>query len=1008
MNTNTYEAVDQSKIELIDVENGSSVNDSDQKQKERPQLGKKLSSRLRIMDTGLDEVVKNMSDTSIKIPDDKITKVMSSLEDYIKLDTKSILNQLTTNPVTGISTTRAEMRLKTYGFNELVSKPPVSFLVRLASQFTDFLVILLIVAAIISAVFQHYAEFVAISLIIFANAYIGVVTEGKADDAVSALSSTTKTSCLVIRDNAMTQIDQKYIVPGDIMVLETGNSVCADGIIISSDDDFKVDEAQLTGESEPVKKGQKEKMRNNSEKYYNVVFKGTNVASGKATVVTIHTGMDTKMGTTASLINSSEEEPSPLQYKLEDLGKWLGIASIVMSIVVFVVGVTTGRGSDPNVNQPVWLQMLLIAVSLTVAAVPEGLPVCVTITLAMGMKSMAKMGSLVKNLKSVETLGSASVVCSDKTGTLTTGKMTAVKLFADNCEYVIDDNSFVPSTNEDHASDKSTEDTSNYVKTLCISYFCNSAEMVTDPETGLTKLGSGNTTDKALYTMVRKNTRIDSYVSSIEKEELKTFDSKVKMMACKVKDNGNIFNLNKVVGVSNTYALIKGAPNYVIEQCTSLSEEEKQTVNDKITEYSDGAHRVIAFAYKKLSESDDNLYNNLTFCGLVALIDPERPEVPNAIKHCKEALIDVKMITGDYLNTAVAIAKNIGLIQNEKYCIENDCIMKNGKYIAIDCKKLLQADQQTKKKMIIECNVFARALPEQKIEIVSILQDEGNVVAMTGDGVNDAPALKKANIGVGMGITGTETAKAAADMILTDDSFASIYKSVREGRRIYSCISKFVFFLLTTNPAEVFLILISTLLGLQSALTPVQILWLNLTTDSFSALALACEPLEEYIMHVKPRAKDASMINLYMLVSVIYHTIILTVVTLGSYIFALNYFGGKWNCNDDEEAIRKAQTVTIYVIVFSELLRSFTCRSLKYSSFTLPFFSNKYVPLAFFGAVGSTIFIGSVPGLKDVFEMSHLDGKSWGCLIAVSFIPAIFDELFKIVSLVIDLEKICS
>ena len=965
-------------------------------------ISKKLkrnpSSRRKLFETPIDDIIRKISDKTIEVSESDKQQVIQSLEQYTDLGTHDVIQKLTTNATSGLTTISATQRLQTYGPNKLESKPPVSIWARLLDQFTDPLVMLLIAAAIISAVFQHFPEFIAITLIIAANAYIGVKTEGKADDAVAALSASTTNTCDVIRDGQVHTINIENIVPGDIISVNAGTSIAADAVIVWADSDFTTNEASLTGESEPVKKCVKPESCAdwNPTLHKNIIFKGSTVSNGKAKAVTIHTGMKTRMGTTAELLNGVEEEPSPLQEKLEDLGKWLGIASVAMSIVVFVVGVTTGRGSDPNINQPVWLQMLLIAVSLTVAAVPEGLPVCVTITLSMGMTAMAKANSIVKTLKSVETLGSATVICSDKTGTLTQGKMTATKLFVDNIEHTISGNAdtisgtFEPNPNSE-----------KFFRTMRVAYYCNSAEITTNPDTGISSLTGGNATDKALYNMARKGGYHTEFCKDISVVELKTFNSTRKMMACIVKSTSQLFG-----NVPNNIVFVKGAPNYIIENST-MFESDKELITKQITAYSDQTYRVIAFSYRVLPDNytEDDLYQNLTFCGLVALQDPPRPEVPAAIQGFRDAGVLVKMITGDYLNTAAAIAKQINLIDNVQYSLVDNCVMLDDKYMAIDCKKLREVDDATKNKMIIESNVFARATPEDKITIVGVLQAAGHIVAMTGDGVNDAPALKKSDIGVAMGITGTDTAKAAADMILTDDSFASIYSSVREGRRIYANICKFVFFLLTTNPAEVFLVLISVLIGQQAALVPVQILWLNLTTDSFSALALAMEPLEEYVMKVRPRGKGASMINTYMLVCVLYHTIILYAVTHGSYTAALQYFSNDWTGGDNQDAIKEAQTVTIYVIVFSELLRSFTCRSLKYSSFSLDFWSNKYVPLAFFSAIGLTVAIGHIPVIIDVFEMSILNGKTWGCLIAVSVIPSIADELFKAFSRCINLEE---
>lgn len=953
-----------SDLQVANMEEGNSA--SLQPEKSPIEIKRLASKRTLILNVGIGELARQLSERSNpEVPKSEAEKFRQTLASHAKLSPSDLVSVFKTDSTVGLSLAEVQTRLEMYGENKLKEEPPVPFWRKVVGQFEDPIVLLLIASAIVSGSTGQFPEFVAIMLIVLVNAAIGLIQEGKAESSVAALASSEDLKCIVLRDGKWIAVSATHIVPGDILEIKLGDQVPADCILVQSEN-VSADEAQLTGESLPKKKYVFVNVDVESgikmEENMSVLFAGTNVTSGSGTAIVVGTGMNTFRGTTASLLNSAESQESMLQVKLDDLGQKLGYASIVAGIIVFVVGITTHRGSDPNSDQPEWLQMLLIAVSLIVAAVPEGLPVCVSVALAIGMNKMAKMGALVKGMNNVESLGSVTDICTDKTGTLTTGVMTVVEL------YDGESSCFVNNAINDSDVTK---------RLLLIGKLCNETKETTN--TSGEVVLSGNMTDKAIFTLTKTRVNVPGHTL----HKVNPFDSLVKMASIIV----SFTDSNNVFGKSGTFCLVKGGWDFVLEKC-SVNEQTKRTIVTQSNLYAEKAYRVIAFAYKEISVTSTDYYSDLIFCGLVGIQDPPREEVPQAVQDCKNAHVNVRMITGDATPTAFAIAKKIGILD------------ANATTGAIDCKELRESGltEEQLDKLIINTFVFARALPEDKIKIVKSLQKQGRIVAMTGDGVNDSPALKQADIGVAMG-SGTTVAKTAGKMVLMNDSFASIVKAIEEGRRIYANISKFVYFLLITNPAEVFLILIATLIGLQSPLSPTQILWLNLASDLFSALALIMEPLEPYLMQQKPRQRNATMLDFHMFKAITVHTVVQTIVTLGVYIWALYHFSGEWNERENENAVALARTVCMYTIVFCELALSFTCRSLKYSLFSLNFFSNLYVPAAYIGAIGCTLLLGFVPGLQDVFDMVSLyDGTAWGVIIGVSCIPAVTCELFKVFS----------
>lgn len=970
----------------LDIESGVLLEQDIQhnKQLPHPMMKRKSSKRLQIISIPIiEEVGKQLSnkslESSIISEEGEKDLIMLTLKSHSRLPNDELIKNFETSQEFGLTSEEANKKLLKFGKNKLTEEPPVPLWKKFLEQFQDLVVLLLIASAVVSGATGEYAEFIAIMLIVIINAIIGIVQEGKAESAVKALASGENELINVMRDGVQNLVNVEDLVIGDIVHVVLGTLVPADCVVLESND-LEVKESDLTGESVPKKKYTIKNIPENLKKEpnVNILFAGTQIEKGSGVAIVVGTGMNTFRGKTASLIANADIQESILQVKLDDLGQKLGYASIIAGIIVFSVGYGTGKGADPNSDQPVWLQMLLIAVSLIVAAVPEGLPVCVSVALAIGMSKMAELGCLVKGLSKVEGLGSVTDICTDKTGTITKGVMTVVKLFNMVSTYDINESSNKFPNNSD----------SN--KIFIIGKICNETKETIDSQTQQVIL-NGNLTDKAIYTMA-KNNLVDINYSQIK---IIPFNSNVKMASVVVE-----FEENDFFG-GGKFCLVKGGYDFLLKKC-NLTSNEINDINSKAKEFTDQAYRVIGFGYKKIYDDIEIIksdlfdpYSDLIFCGLVGIQDPPRETVKNAIADCKKAHVRVRMITGDEINTAIAIAKKIGII-NES---DNES--------SIDCQELrrlhslpnqVNGISEDLQNLVKKTFVFGRALPEDKIIIVKNLQSLGYVVAMTGDGVNDSPALKQADIGIAMG-SGTSVAKVAGDIILTNDDFSSIVEAIKEGRRIYANISKFVYFLLTTNPAEVFLILIATLLGLQSPLTATMILWLNLASDLFSALALIFEKLEPYLMEEKPRQRDATMLNSYMFKSIIFHTFVQTFVTLGIYIWALDHFSNNWNERNDEHVIGLAQTTTIYTIVICELLRSFTCRSLKYSSFSLSFFSNILIPLAFIGSVGCTLLLGYVDGLNKVFGMVPLyNGTVWGVIIGVSFIPAICDELFKYLS----------
>lgn len=921
-----------------------------------------------------------------------------------------VLSTLNSLAESGLSEQEAALRLQQYGPNQLAEAPPTTFLQLLWSQFNNFVVILLIIASLISAVLGDYIEAAAILAIVVLNATLGVVQERRAEQALAALRQLAAPEAHILRDGSRRTIPASQLVPGDVVLLEAGNYIPADVRLLEAVN-LRIEEAALTGESVPVQKDAEARLESEIPlgDRKNTAFMGTLVNYGRGKGVVVSTGMHTQIGLIAEMLQSVEHEPTPLQQRLSQLGKILGIASLVICALVLIVGLL--RGYDP-------LEMFIIAVSLAIAAIPEGLPAVVTISLALGMREMIKRHALIRRLSSVETLGSATVICSDKTGTLTQNEMTATRMWVDGRDFHITGGGYFPEG--EFQLDGARVDLSAYPAALTALWVA-----CINNDAGLE--ASGESEGKSTYRMIGDPTEGALIVAAAKagalSHELETayprlqevpFDSGRKRMVTIHKiqqprlEDPSPFQDDQQ---RDWYAIaIKGAPDVVLDLCSSyqrmddrqatLDENTKFTIlsaNDLMTQ---DALRVLGMAYKVTPdlpdiEDLDALEKDLVFAGMLGMIDPPRPEVPPALEKGIRAGIRTVMITGDYPNTARAIAESIGLLRPGHEVLTGS-----------DINSLDDAQMQQRVRHV---DVFARVSPEHKLRIVEALRQNDEVVAMTGDGVNDAPSIKRADIGIAMGITGTDVAKEAADMVLTDDNYASIVSAVEQGRIIYDNIRKFVFFLLSSNVAEITIIFLATLAGLPPPLTAIQLLWLNLVTDGAPALALAMEKGDPDIMKRKPRRKDEPIMNRSMGLGIIIQTITQTGATLAAFALGLYWHGldqgmlargvnpilailqQDWRGID----VQTAETMAFVTLSLCELFRAYTVRSERNSVFTIGLFSNSYMQKAVGLSIALILLVVSVPFLQPIFNTHFMRPVEWLVVIGLALIPATAEELTK-------------
>ena len=951
-------------------------------------------------------------------------------QEWHALKAEDVLRNLAVQ-VKGLTTEEAQKRLEQYGPNQLQEAPRPTFWQMLWEQLNNFVVILLIVASVISALLGDYVEAGAIMAIVVLNAVLGIVQERRAEEALAALKKLAAPDAQVLRDGSRKSIPAFELVPGDIVFLETGNFVPADVRLLEAVN-LRVEEASLTGESLPVQKNAATVLDKNVPlgDRKNTAFMGTVVSYGRGRGVVTSTGMRTQLGLIAAMLQNVEVEETPLQRRLDQLGKSLSVGALILVAIVFVVALVNSTNVNELLINPLdYLKekenvtaitdVFLIAVSLAIAAVPEGLPAVVTISLALGMREMIKRHALIRKLSSVETLGSATVICSDKTGTLTQNEMTVTRLWVDGQFFSITGTGYVP-VGEFLVDGKpvAMEGYPGARTALWLGVLNNDAEIETtgSSEDVKTYRIVGDPTEGALLVAATKAGAEHIQINrAYPRENEVPFDSERKRMITihnvSEPDPNDLSPFrNKQMQDWDVIAM-KGAPDLVLELCSRyqtlddhskpLDEETRKRIlaaNDAMTK---DALRVLGLAYRveeNVSENGEQLKaeeleRDLVFVGLVGMIDPARPEVKPALEHAREAGIRTVMITGDYPNTAQAIAETIGMLRHGRK------VMTGAQLDAISDQQLKDAIEDTA--------VFARVSPEHKMRIVDALQANDEVVAMTGDGVNDAPAIKRADIGVAMGITGTDVAKETADMVLTDDNYASIVAAVEQGRIIYSNIRKFVFFLLSSNVAEIMIIFLATLAGLPAPLTAIQLLWLNLITDGAPALALAVEKGDPDIMRQKPRAKNEPIVNRSMTVGLVIQTFAQTGAVLTAYVLgliwhleagavlagnALTYvLQHDWSGVD----VQTAETMAFVTLSLCELFRAYTVRSERASLFSIGVFSNRYMQYAVGLSIFLLILVVSVPFLQPIFNTHFPSLTEWIVVVGLALIPATAEEITK-------------
>lgn len=888
--------------------------------------------------------------------------------DWFLKDQESVVTELQTDAHKGLSSSEVEQRLTQYGTNELKHQDKKSMLSKIKDQLLDPMILILIAAAILSSFVGSPVDAIVIVAIVLINGALSIYQEGKAEQALEALKKMASPLATVIRDGQDQEIESSQLVPGDLVILETGDIVPADLRLLESHN-LKIDESSLTGESVPVEKNAQKTLEADTQlgDRKNMAYSSTIVSYGRGRGLVIGTGEKTEIGSIATSLAQAEEEQTPLQKKLAQLSKMLGILVVAICAVVFFIGFVIYR------NEP--LEMFMTAISLAVAAIPEGLPAIVTIVLSLGMKRMADRNAIVKKLLAVETLGTTTVICSDKTGTLTQNEMTVKKVYVDFEEVDVTGNGYEPD-GRFMIRDKELQinDVKSLYTLLNIAALTNDARLNND---GDKMRVIGDPTEGALITLssklkITKDLANKNYPRIAELP----FDSDRKMMST--------FHENYIENKITSFT--KGAPDIILERCTKILEdgkiraitsEDKEKIRQKNSVFSLDSLRVLAYAFKiydRLPEEKDDAEKDMIFVGLTGMIDPAREEAKDAIIECRKAGIRPIMITGDYLETAYAIGKTLGICESQDEVILGS--MLNDK-----------TDEEIRE-IVKTKNIYARVSPENKVQIVTALRRNGHIAAMTGDGVNDAPAIKKADIGVSMGITGTDVAKNTSDLILTDDNFTTIVHAVEEGRIIYQNMKKFISFLLSCNIGEILIVLIAIILDLPAPFIPIQLLWLNLVTDSFPALALGVEQGEEDIMNEPPRDPNEPIIDKQMRLSIILQSLAITASTLFAFHYGLNHF---------DHHVESARTVAFATLITAELLRSYSVRSFKHTVFHLGVFSNLKLVLGTAFSFFLMLLVIYVPAIAKIFQTIPLHLEHWIVILPAAFFPFVVGELVKLV-----------
>jgi len=915
---------------------------------------------------------------------------MQAAETHAK-PVEEVIRELQSDPDRGLSPEEAERRLQKLGANELTEKPRPGFLALLWDQFNNYLVIILIVAALIALALGEFVDSIAIMCIVVLNAVIGVIQESKAEQALAALKKMAAPTAQVIRGGHQITIAGRELVPGDIVMLEAGNYVPADLRLVTTVN-LKVEEASLTGESVPVEKHaaavlEKEIPLGDRK---NSAFMSTMVTYGRGKGLVTGTGMSTQIGLIAEMIQSYEEEDTPLQLKLQQLGKVLGSICIGICVVVLVYGLirdtrltdvfNIGFAEYLRAEQKDIINLFMTAVSLAIAAVPEGLPAIVTICLALGMQQMIKRNALIRKLPAVETLGCATVICSDKTGTLTQNAMTVVQGWAAGKRLRITGEGYNPAgqfTLDGAPFDPHADpDTSVLLQGAVL---CNDSKLEEEADTsgGRAWRMVGDPTEGAMVVVAAKGGFLrEALEKSLPRVQEIPFDSDRKRMTTIHRRNG-----------SEIIAFVKGAPDVLLDQCSriqqggqalALSEDKRKEVLEQNLDMARAALRVLGVAYRPLQEVPENpkpadIERDLTFVGLLGMIDPARPEVREAVKVAKGAGLKSVMVTGDHKETAEAIARDIGLLGKGGLVLTGPEIEKLS-----DAELAARADR---------LEVCCRVSPQHKTRIVDAMKARDHVVAMTGDGVNDAPALKRASIGVAMGITGTDVTKQTADMVLTDDNYASIVAAIEQGRIIYSNIRKFVYFLLACNAGEILIIFGAMLVGMPIPLRPVHLLWLNLVSDGAPALALGMEKGDKDIMKYPPRPPKEPVINRDMAIGIGVIAVVDAIAILTAFYLGLQRYPGH---------LEAAQTIAFVTLCTSELIRAYTARSEYHSVFAIGVFSNKWMNWAVLASFLLVLMVVYVPFLNPFFDTVSLSLDDWLLMTPFFFASPIAMELVKL------------
>lgn len=914
-----------------------------------------------------------------------------------------IASQFETHLEKGLSSKSAQERMEHYGPNELVERPRPGFWKMLLEQFNNFLVIILIVAAVISLFLGEIVDASAIMAIVVLNAILGVIQESKAEQALAALKKMAAPSATVLRDGHQVTIPARGLVPGDIVLLEAGNYVPADMRLVETVN-LKIEEASLTGESVPVNKDARVVFDRDIPlgDRKNTAFMSTLVSYGRGKGLVTSTGMHTQIGMIAEMIQSYEEEDTPLQQKLDQLGKWLGIVSLVICGIIFVFGVVRdtepamafrqGLGAYLQAHQYDIIGLFMTAVSLAIAAVPEGLPAVVTICLALGMQRMVRRHSLIRKLPAVETLGCATVICSDKTGTLTQNEMTVVRGWAGGKKFQVSGEGYAPVGMFSDEGQRVFDPVRDGPTAVLLhgAVLCSDARLEESGEEGgqHTWRLVGDPTEGALVVAAAKAGLCREDVDPLypRVREIPFDSDRKRMLTVHEIKGGNGRAAHLGLDRFPAVAFVKGAPDIVLEYCDwmridgqvcPLDEDLRRQVLDANQNMARQALRVLGVAYRPVEEIPDpdrleKLEDDLIFAGLLGMIDPARPEVKSAVQVAQGAGLKSVMVTGDYKDTAIAIAEEIGLLS------PSGRVLTGAEINEMSDEQLVE--------VIDELEACARVSPQHKMRIVEAFKARGHVVAMTGDGVNDAPALKRANIGIAMGIAGTDVSKETADMVLTDDNYASIVSAIEEGRIIYSNIRKFVFYLISCNVGEILVIFLSMLGGLPVPLRPIQLLWLNLVTDGAPALALGLEKGDPDIMNRSPRPPKEPVINREMLIGICVQAVVMTAAVLIAFIYGLRRFPGN---------LGGAQTVAFTTLVISELLRAFTARSEYYSVLKVGLLSNRWMLWAVGSSLLLLLLVIYLPFLQPFFNTVSLGFSDWLVMTPLFLMASVAAEFTK-------------